>query len=72
LQITVSDQGIGFDPNSIEDTRSGLRSIRERARLLGGRAIIESAPGSGTSITVELPVVLQAEEKAEWRDSSDS
>ncbi len=63
LHIEVRDQGVGFDPNVVEETRFGLRSIRERARLLGGRAEIQSAPGSGTSISVELPVVLQAEDK---------
>jgi PAS domain S-box-containing protein len=63
LHIKVRDQGVGFDPNAVEETRFGLRSIRERARLLGGRAEILSAPGSGTSITVELPVVLQADEE---------
>jgi PAS domain S-box-containing protein len=63
LHVTVRDQGIGFNPNSIEEACFGLRSIRERARLLGGRAIIESAPGSGACITVELPMVLQTEEK---------
>ncbi|MGA2060775.1 MAG: PAS domain S-box protein [Thermoguttaceae bacterium] len=61
LHIKVQDQGLGFDPNAVEETRFGLRSIRERARLLGGRAEIQSAPGSGTSISVELPVVLRAE-----------
>jgi PAS domain S-box-containing protein len=72
LHITVRDQGVGFDPNTIEETRFGLRGIRERARLLGGRAIIDSAPGSGAAITVELPMVLQAEEKTEHLDTSDS
>ena len=61
LHIEVRDQGIGFDPNAVEETRFGLRSIRERARLLGGKAEIQSTPGSGTTISVELPVVLQAE-----------
>lgn len=63
LHIKISDQGIGFDLNAVEETCFGLRSIRERTRLLGGCAIIESAPGSGTRISVELPVVVQAEEK---------
>ncbi len=65
LHIKIQDQGVGFDPNAVEETRFGLRSIRERARLLGGRAEIQSAPGSGTSISVELPVVLQVHEKTQ-------
>ena len=62
LHVKVRDQGVGFNPNSVGETCFGLRSIRERARLLGGRAEIQSEPGSGTCITVELPVVRQAEE----------
>jgi PAS domain S-box-containing protein len=62
LHIEVRDQGVGFDPNAVGETRFGLRSIRERARLLGGKAEIISAPGSGTSIAADLPVVLRAEE----------
>jgi PAS domain S-box-containing protein len=63
LHIKVRDQGVGFDPNTVEETQFGLRSIRERARLLGGRAEIQSAPGSGTLISVELPVVLRADDE---------
>ncbi|MGW8255979.1 MAG: PAS domain S-box protein [Thermoguttaceae bacterium] len=59
LYIKICDQGIGFDLNAVEDTRFGLRSIREYARLLGGRAEIHSTPGSGTSIAVELPIASQ-------------
>ena len=63
LHIKVRDQGPGFDPSAVGESCFGLRSIRERARLLGGRAEIESAPGSPTVVNVELPVVLQAEEQ---------
>jgi len=65
LHIKIRDQGVGFDPKAIDEARFGLRSIRERARLLGGRAEIDSAPGSGACITVELPLVLQVEEQTE-------
>ncbi len=68
LQIKIADQGVGFDPNAIEEKSFGLQSIRERARLLGGHAEIQSAPGSGTCITVELPIVLQAEAARAFND----
>ncbi len=58
-------------PNEVEETCFGLRSIRERARLLGGRAIIDAAPGSGTCITVELPIVQEAAENTYRENSSD-
>jgi signal transduction histidine kinase len=35
----------------------GLKGIRERARLLGGRASIETTIGEGTRLVVELPLV---------------
>jgi PAS domain S-box-containing protein len=61
LCITVSDQGIGFDPAGL-DYRStasqvgwGLFSIRERITLLGGRFDIESAPGKGTRVQLVAP-----------------
>lgn len=62
LRVAVRDWGIGFDPQKTEEGRFGLEGIRERARLLGGTARIDSRPGEGTSITVDLPVVLREEE----------
>ncbi len=57
LSIDVEDWGVGFDPAAVDPQRFGLEGIRERARLFGGRAVIDTAPGSGTRIHVELPVV---------------
>ena len=60
LLVTVEDDGIGFDPVSIDRSagvyRLGLIGIRERVTQLGGRLRLESAPGAGTRLTVELPV----------------
>jgi signal transduction histidine kinase len=63
IQVRVQDWGIGFNPNAIQGSHFGLRGVRERARLLDGHAVIDSAPGNGTSITVELPL-LQATSEA--------
>ena len=59
LRIVIRDRGAGFDPRSVAEGRFGLEGIRERARLLGGGSLIESAPGKGTRIIVDLPVVLR-------------
>jgi PAS domain S-box-containing protein len=59
LRITIRDWGTGFDPATVEDDRFGLEGIRERTRLLGGNTTVESAPGQGTCLTVELPLVLR-------------
>jgi PAS domain S-box-containing protein len=56
IQLQIRDWGVGFDSNQIEKRRFGLRGIRERARLLRGRAIIESWPGRGTRVFVEIPM----------------
>ena len=61
LRITVTDQGIGFNPAALLDRAKiapvgwGLFSIRERLTLLGGRFEIESAPGQGTVFRLIAP-----------------
>jgi signal transduction histidine kinase len=61
--ITVEDDGAGFDAAAADGAgaRQGLGfiSIRERAALLRGTVRIESAPGKGTRVTVELPAVAR-------------
>lgn len=54
LEMTVSDDGIGFDPNSAR-SGFGLRGMRERAATLGGSLHVESAPGRGVRVTFHLP-----------------
>jgi len=56
VRIEVRDQGIGFDESRAPADRFGLRGIRERARLFGGRAVIESMPGAGTKVVAEFPI----------------
>jgi len=61
LRVGIRDWGSGFSPETIPETSSqgqriGLVGIRERARLLGGACRIESASGSGTHITVSIPL----------------
>lgn len=57
LTITIEDQGCGFDPQVIEDQSLsfGLTGMSERIRLVGGRLILNAAPGKGTSITAIFP-----------------
>ena len=59
MRLEVIDQGVGFDPNQPTVANSfGLRGIRERARLLGGHAMIDSGPRPAWAarVAVELPV----------------
>jgi len=57
VHLTVTDWGVGFDPRGVGQDHFGLRGIRERARLLGGHAEIDSAPARGARIHVVLPLV---------------
>jgi len=52
--LSISDDGIGFDP--ARKFGMGLLGMQERVARLGGTFLVESAPGRGTSIRVELPV----------------
>jgi signal transduction histidine kinase len=57
VRVEVRDWGVGFDAATITENQFGLEGIRERARLLGGHATVDAAPGKGTRILVEVPVV---------------
>jgi signal transduction histidine kinase len=59
ILLTVEDDGRGFDVQGFDTPGTGrglgLLGIRERAAHLDGIALIESATGGGTRVTVELP-----------------
>ncbi|HSK77688.1 MAG TPA: GAF domain-containing sensor histidine kinase [Thermoanaerobaculia bacterium] len=60
LRLTVQDDGAGFVPGELgrsEFPRFGLATMRERAENIGGAFRLDSAPGEGTRVTVELPVL---------------
>jgi signal transduction histidine kinase len=58
VSLSVSDNGIGFDPEApqVRGRHLGLTSMMERAELLGGELHIESSPGSGSKVWLEAPV----------------
>lgn len=61
LIAVVQDDGLGFDMQAVlrsyEKRGSfGLLNIDERARLVGGSAEIQSAPGKGTTVTIIVPL----------------
>lgn len=56
LNVLIEDDGVGFAPdNIVEQTHLGLFGMRERVEMLGGCMVIESTPGKGTTISVEVP-----------------
>ncbi len=57
LVLVVEDDGIGFDPASVEHAHGiGLLGMRERAALVGASLEIESTPGNGTSVFLRYPI----------------
>ncbi|AOS65592.1 sensor histidine kinase [Actinoalloteichus hymeniacidonis] len=58
VRAIVIDDGVGFDVDAVHRAglAYGLDSMRERAALLGGKATITSAPDSGTTVEISLPL----------------
>ena len=61
LVLTITDNGIGFDTDSLLRTASsastlGLRGMKERALAMNGHIEIESSPGKGTHIRASFPL----------------
>jgi signal transduction histidine kinase len=59
LIAVVRDKGAGFVPREVQAVAGrhiGLRLLRERVRLAGGSLEVDSAPGAGTTLTLQLPL----------------
>ena len=59
LNVSVEDNGNGFDPNEVfgpsaQRKTIGLPTQRERIEMLGGKLVVDSSPGRGTKVTVEM------------------
>ncbi len=61
VHLEVKDNGIGFDVSQATRT-AGLTGMKERARSLGGRLVIQTATGSGTEIIAVLPMTKMESE----------
>jgi signal transduction histidine kinase len=57
LQLVVEDDGSGFDP-AAPRAGVGLRSVQARVQYLGGTLDVQSRPGHGTTVSIELQVAL--------------
>jgi two-component system sensor histidine kinase UhpB len=55
VRLCIRDDGIGFDADS-RKPGLGLASIRERARLSDGSVRLDTRPGAGTELVVEIPI----------------
>jgi PAS domain S-box-containing protein len=62
LRLIIRDWGCGFNPERVSGERFGLQGIRQRARLLGSTAVIDSTLGKGTVVAVDLPLIQAGED----------
>lgn len=56
IYVLLKDDGKGFEEKTLSHAGMGLRSMRERAKLLGGNVDIHSEPGGGTAVEAHIPV----------------
>jgi two-component system sensor histidine kinase UhpB len=84
VTLRITDQGIGFNPQSLPDSGSGwgLAGMQERAESIGGKLTLRSTPGSGTMVQIVVPVKARnakahqdlyrdtQSEEAVWRPSA--
>jgi signal transduction histidine kinase/ligand-binding sensor domain-containing protein len=59
VQLAILDNGKGFDPKAVNPASAGhgfgLVGMAERTRMMGGKILVDSVPGQGTSITISVP-----------------
>lgn len=57
INIIIEDNGIGFDANKLKsNTGMGLKNIEKKVEQMGGSFTIDSIPGKGTTIIIDLPL----------------
>ncbi len=59
LRLEVRDDGRGFDLSSARPNALGLVSMEERALAVDGSLEVDSAPGAGTTVRLDCPIVLR-------------
>ncbi len=66
VRVILEDNGVGFDADAVTYSQKslGLQGIRERVALLNGTLVIESQPGQGTSLFIEIPLTESKETSA--------
>ncbi len=56
LEMEIVDKGIGFEPSHLISGGLGMRTMQERAELLGGKLSVTSSPGHGTSVLFKAEI----------------
>jgi PAS domain S-box-containing protein len=55
IKLSISDNGIGFNPHATDKKTLGVIGMKERAAMMGGNYTLSTSPGNGTNIKVTLP-----------------
>jgi len=63
VSLSIRDNGCGFDAiaaqhSDSDDVGHGLNGIKERVRILSGTFVIDSRPGHGTTLSIEIPILV--------------
>lgn len=56
VRLSIIDNGCGFSASTQDQGGFGLLGLKTRAQMLGGEALVQSRPGSGTNVVVRLPI----------------
>jgi signal transduction histidine kinase len=56
VQLMISDDGRGFDPEHVTSNHFGLIGMNERVNLLAGKLQVSSSPGAGTELEITVPL----------------
>ncbi|MBA3874659.1 MAG: GAF domain-containing sensor histidine kinase [Anaerolineae bacterium] len=56
VQLKISDDGRGFDPDHVATNHFGLIGMNERVKLLSGKLQVSSSPGAGTELEISVPL----------------
>ena len=59
IELSITDDGKGFNPEKMRKTGLGLSNITSRAELSGGKVNIQSEPGQGCKLRVQIPVEIK-------------
>lgn len=58
--VVIEDNGVGFDTQKSKGTQVGILGMTERAEMLGGKLTVESTPGKGTTVILEVPCPFES------------
>ncbi len=59
LVVSITDDGVGFDTSLQTAEGIGMGSMKERTRLMGGKIILKSMIGIGSTVTFEIPIYIE-------------